>query len=42
MTQLYTNRTGEKTYVWRKFACFHNSIDFFNVANLVSRKDERI
>ena len=27
MKQLYTNRTGDKTYVWRKFACFHNSID---------------
>ena len=42
MKKLNTNRTGDKTYVWRKFACFQNSIDFFNVANLVSRKDKRI
>ena len=26
--QLYTNRTSNKTYVWRKFACFHNNIEF--------------
>ena len=36
MKQLYTNRTGDKTYVWRKFACFHNSIDFFGQAMLLT------
>ena len=30
MKQLYTNRTGDK------FACFHNSIDFFGQAMLLT------